>query len=447
MGIPFTLFCMSGVAIAVTPSLTHSMQTMDRPRAQEYHRTLAGVEDNLRQQVLELWFPRAADKVNGGFTEGFDEQWKPTGSPTQRSIVYQSRLTWTAVQAERRIRIKTKAYRNYKPFTLHGLECLLNQMWDKEMGGFYWQVDAKTGKPTNGTGEKHVYGNAFGIYSSSAAYIVLKDKRALDLAKKAFSWLETHVHDPKNGGYYEAFNREGKPILQKDGNDAIGTKYGLKSMNSHIHLLEALQALYEVWPVALVRKRFEEVFVIVRDKVFAEPGYLHLFFKPDWTPVPDHDSFGHDIETGYLLVEASEALAKPTDKRTWNVARKLVDHALKYGWDTENGGFFDYGPVNGQASGREKVWWTEAEGLNVLLLMHHRCGKQTTKYWQAFLNQWDFIQKHQVDHKNGGWLSSVHEDGTPFPGRVKSDQWTECYHQGRALMNVSATLRKLAAEK
>jgi mannobiose 2-epimerase len=412
---------------------------------QQYRRIKAEVEANLQKHVLSQWFPRAIDKVNGGFHEGFDEQWKQIGSPTQRSIVYQSRLTWTASQASRRT--KGSESTKFKEYAQHGLDCLLDKMWDKEMGGFYWQVDAKTGQPTNGTGEKHVYGNAFGIYSSSATYSALKDKRGLDLAKRGFGWLETHSHDPINGGYYEALTREGKPILEQGGNDSIGTKYGFKSMNSHIHLLEALQALYEVWPDALVKKRFDEVFLIVRDKIYAEPGYLQLFLKPDWKNVPDHDSYGHDIETGYLLVEAAAVLRMPNDKRTWEVARKLVDHALEFGWDKEHGGFFDYGPVNGAATGRDKVWWTEAEGLNVLLLMHERYGKQTPKYWQAFLKQWEFIQKHQIDHKNGGWLSSITEAGSPFPVKPKSDQWTESYHQGRALMNVTAMLGKLAAEK
>ena len=35
-------------------------------------------------------------------------------------------------------------------------------------------------------------------------------------------------------------------------------------------------------------------------------------------------------------------------------------------------------------------------------------------------------------------------DGTPQPGRAKSDGWTEGYHQGRAMLTVSAALRRLA---
>jgi cellobiose epimerase len=92
----------------------------------------------------------------------------------------------------------------------------------------------------------------------------------------------------------------------------------------------------------------------------------------------------------------------------------------------------------------EKIWWVEAEHLNALLLLHEHLGKETNHYWDAFLKEWDWITKYQIDHTNGGWWATVQADGTPA-SRVKADMWTECYHQGRAMLNVSERLRKLAA--
>ncbi len=143
-------------------------------------------------------------------------------------------------------------------------------------------------------------------------------------------------------------------------------------MNSHIHLLEAITALYRIWPDPLVEKRLRELFLVVRDKIAVEPGCLNLFFTPDWCPVPEHDSFGHDVETAYLLLEAAERSKEPDDAKTLTVARCLVDHALQWGWDERLGGFYDRGAAFAPACGREKIWWTQAEGLNALLLMHAR---------------------------------------------------------------------------
>jgi mannobiose 2-epimerase len=93
---------------------------------------------------------------------------------------------------------------------------------------------------------------------------------------------------------------------------------------------------------------------------------------------------------------------------------------------------------------KEKIWWVEAEGLNALLLMHERFGKDTPRYWDAFVKQWEFIAKRQIDSTHGGWYPTLDAGGTPKPNQPKSDRWTEGYHQGRALMNVSDRLRRLA---
>ena len=102
--------------------------------------------------------------------------------------------------------------------------------------------------------------------------------------------------------------------------------------------------------------------------------------------------------------------------------------------------------VEGEVTGEvrtEKIWWVEAEQLNALLLLHERFGKDTGKYWDDFVKQWGWISKSPVDHVHGGWWATVRADGTPV-SRVKADMWTECYHQARAMMNVTDRLRGLA---
>jgi len=210
-----------------------------------------------------------------------------------------------------------------------------------------------------------------------------------------------------------------------------------------------LTGLYQVWPDPLLKTRVQEMLEICRDKVFTEPGYLIQFFSADWQRTTSPDSFGHDVESGFLMVEAADVLGQD-DPHAWTDARHLVDHALQYGWDNQLGGLYDSGAVNpqGVVTGNlrtEKIWWVEAEMLNALLLQHEHVGKETTKYWDAFVKEWDWITKYQVDHKDGGWWPTVRADGTPA-STVKGDMWTECYHQGRAMLNVSERLRKLAAE-
>jgi mannobiose 2-epimerase len=414
------------------------------PVAADYTRLADEFDAHFRTQVLKHWFPACLDRAHGGFYAEFREDW--TRAPENpKTIVYQARQTWVCAQVAQRYPELATEFRGYAQ---HGLKFLDATLWDQEHGGFFWALDAQGKLPPGNDGEKHVYGISFGLYAASACALA-KDAHALELAKRTFNWLEEHAHDAQNGGYHEALTRTGQPILAPPGSSqtgAIGARYGYKSMNSHIHLLESVTALYQAWPDPRVRARLEELLGIVRDRITVEPGCMNLYFTPDWRAVPDHDSFGHDVETAFLMVEAAEALGKPDDERTWQVARSLVDHALDLGWDKKHGGFYDKGSAFAPAYGLEKIWWTQAEGLNVLLLMHERYGRETDRYWQAFLKQWAFIQKCQTDARHGEWFNTVSEDGHAKPGQHKGSIWKAAYHNGRALMFTGERLRRLARD-
>ncbi len=427
-----------------TLALPEIAEAQSTPTHENYLRLADEVHANLNQQIVGKWFPAALDKEHGGYQQNFGEDWAKIPD-SERSIVYQSRLIWMASQM---IAHNAAQAETYRTAARHGFDYLAGTMQDRDQGGFFWAVDMQ-GKPnTPRKDEKHVYGISFALYASCAYYHATQDQRALDLAKQTFQWLGAHAHDAKNGGYFEAFTRSGKPLMTPPNknavSDAIGTHYGYKSMNSHIHLLEAFTALYQVWHDPLVKQRLEELFLIVRDKIAVAPGCLNLFFTPDWKPIPEYDSFGHDIETAYLLTEAAEVLGKPNDPKAWQVARSLVDHALDYGWDVKEGGFYDSGVTFGTPAKKEKVWWVQAEGINALLWMHRKYGKETPRYWDAFVKQWEFIRTKQVDAKYGGWYPQIEPGGEPTKNRQKSDGWTECYHQGRAMLEVESVLRGLA---
>jgi len=227
-----------------------------------------------------------------------------------------------------------------------------------------------------------------------------------------------------------------------------------KDQNSSIHLLEAFTALYEIWPDTLLNERLTEMFYLIRDTIAGEKGYLTLFYKRDWSPVTysdstetkrkkyhyfDHISFGHNVETAYLLLEASHALGLKDDERTIVVAKKLVDHALDNGWDNKNGGFYDAGYHFKNEDkitiiNPEKVWWTQAEGLNALLMMSELFPAES-RYFEAFQKQWKYINLYVIDKKQGGWYESG-LDNNPEKAKVpKAHDWKINYHNARALMN------------
>jgi mannobiose 2-epimerase len=356
----------------------------------------------LREELTTHWYPHAINRERGGFHQSMSRDWSLRRDDSV-FLVYQARMTWTAAAFAEH---SPAHHDEFAKYAHHGIIFLDEVLRDKEKGGFHWVLD-REGKLDGAQGdEKHVYGTSFVVFAGSKTHQVTGDPLAKKVASDAFDWLESHAHDPANGGYFEAIRRDGSPILAWNQDapiqkrlDRLGVYYGFKSMNSHIHLLEALTELKKIDARDVVRERLSELLQIVRDRIAVEPGALNLYLTADWRSVPAHDSFGHDVETAFLLVEAAAALGLPDDLKTWQVARALIDHALEWGWDENHGGFYDKGEAfAGAAFDRKKVWWSAAEGLNALLLMHRKYGDRTDRYWRAFLKQWNFIEKHLLDH-------------------------------------------------
>ena len=412
---------------------------------QNYLKLADETEATLQRDVLDVWFPRTVDNENGGFRSNFTRDWQPNGSQGKFSV-FQGRMTWVAAQvAMQRPELKDQ----FLPIVRHGVEYLSNVLWDKQDGGFFWGLQDDGKISPYYTDGKHLYGMSFALYGAAAAYEATRDQKALELAQRAFRWMDTHGHDSKNGGYFEWLTRDGKPIPAHPETGKMEElpvamfPIGYKSMNTHIHLLEAFTQLYEVWKNDTVRKRIEELLAIIRDKVCVEPGAMNLYFTNAWQPIPDHDSYGHDVEAAYLMLEAEDALGHTHNPATERMAKMLVDHALAYGWDQAYGGFYREGTTIGRAEDKLKEWWVQVEGLNALLIMHEKYGQQSDLYFKAFQQQWQFIKKYQVDSEFHGLYEMIGTDGKPTiqsKGRI----WKAAYHDGRAFLNVTKRLRKLA---
>jgi mannobiose 2-epimerase len=412
--------------------------------------TSAEIEKILWGKILAAWYPLALDKANGGFHENFAHDWsrKPT---TSKCLVYQARMTWVpahiAINYER-------DRRRQLAYCHHGLEFLRTGMWDPNHGGFFDQVAPAGGPDPAVEPVKQMYSTAFGIYAAAAAYEATRKPEALKLAKDAFAWIEQHAHDPQFGGYYEHLARDGKPLALTPSEEDFSDRFmvigrvGHKSMNAHIHILEALSALRLVWNDPLLIKRLEETFLVVRDKIVMPGGHLNMFADRDFTPIDEESSFGHELEIAYLLAEADELLHGHVSETTTRVARRLIDHSLRWGWADEGGGFYYEGPPAGVPDKRGKSWWVPPEAMNGLLTLSRLLPGDRERYDRVFALTWKFFVDQQIDHEHGGCYSNVGEHGRPSPARQdKANRWKTAYHVVRALVHASKEMghRKVTA--
>ena len=406
------------------------------------------LSEALNKGILDTWYPRTIDSVYGGFLSDFDFKWELKGSQN-KMIVTQSRHVWTCSTV-------AEFYPDRKDYFLkmanHGFQFLKDKMWDPKLGGFFTLVDQQGNVMKSGKADriiKEAYGNAFAIYGLAAYVRQTNDTAALSLAKKAFQWLDQHSYDPQYGGYFQFLETDGTPL--KEGLLGVPPK----DQNGSIHLLEAFTELYRVWPDSLVKERLLMMLGLIRDKITAPKGYLQLFLNQDLSPVSyrdsaedvrknqwrhDHISFGHDIETAFLMLEASEIAGLENDTLTLRKAKKMVDHSIENGWDKTVGGFYEAGYYFKNQDTvtiikDTKNWWAQAEGLNSLLLMAELFPNDPHNYKSLFLKEWEYIDTYLIDHEHGDWYSNGTDKEPGEKLAMKSHIWKGNYHTSRSLMN------------
>ncbi len=386
----------------------------------------AELERILTQNIIPFWFPGCIDRETGGFRLNHDKNGQWLG-PGPKALVTQSRTVWFFA------RLANSPYGRpeHVEAALHGFRFLADKMWDPEYGGFFWMVDERGEKPV--MEKKHIYGQSFALYALSELYRAAPRADVLDLARKTFQVLETHAYDPAFGGYRESFERDWTPIDDSE-RSYLGTPNRVKSMNSHLHLMEALASYYRVTRDVLVRERLLELITIetsavVRKRVGACSDQHERDWRPLTGPAREVASYGHDLENVWLLMDACDSVALP-DGPFLDLYRTLFDYSTEYGLDPEQGGFFYVGPFNQPAENREKSWWVQAEVMVGSLRMFLRTGDE--KYRNLFAAMLNWIVSRQVDWENGDWFATVEPDGST--SGLKAGPWKSPYHNGRAVL-------------
>ncbi|WP_326464922.1 AGE family epimerase/isomerase [Chitinophaga sp.] len=372
--------------------------------------------------ILAFWANNTIDETNGGFTG------RITGSNTRdpfalKGAVLNTRILWTFSAACRLLGAP-----QYRSLAARAWEYIRDHFIDQQHGGLYWTVDY-TGRAVDT--KKQVYAIAFGVYACSEYYKATGDAAAREMAVSLYHDIRTHARDHSLGGYFEAFTADWQPIAdqrlsQKDANEK-------KSMNTHLHVLEAWTTLYEIWPQAQLLEDIQELLDIFSDKIISgETHHLLLFFSDDWQVKGDTVSYGHDIEAAWLLLEAATVTRNEgLINKFKNLALQLTA-AAQEGIDSDGGLWYEYEPQQ-QHLVKEKHWWPQAEA--VVGFINAWQITQDAQYLQLATRNWAFIQQFILDKQNGEWHWGVDANGHPLQ-EDKVGLWKCPYHNGRACMQI-----------
>ncbi len=387
------------------------------------------LQQELNDNILKFWIDHCIDSEHGGFIGEISPQLQ-VNSTADKSLVLNARLLWTFASAHR-----LNPSPKYLEMAERAYDYLLNHFLDREQGGLYWMVDY-LGQPSQD--KKQVYGQAFVIYALTEYYRAAGKQEALDLAVEIYHLLEKHSYDPIHKGYIEALSRDWK----QTGNLSLSDKdlNEKKSMNTHLHVLEAYTNLYRVWKSPELKASLTELIEVTLDHIIdPESAHFLLFFDEAWEVKSHHVSYGHDIEGSWLIVEAAEVLDEPELlKRVIQTAIAMAEAVYAEGID-KDGGIWNEADPNGLTD-TNKDWWPQAEAMVGFYNAYQMTRDE--KFEEAAAESWSFIQNYIVDKNGGEWYWGVDQSGTPLPHEPKVSAWKCPYHNSRACMEMLERLER-----
>lgn len=374
------------------------------------------------ESILDWWMLHMPDASNGFWGE-IDYQ-NNIQQNAERGIVLYSRILWTFSAA-----YLQKQKKEYLLFAERAFHYISTHFKDEENGGVFWSVDHNGQQLQD---KKQVYGLAFCLYGLSEYYRATNNETALQSAKNLFHVLEKYCYDKKDKGYFEAFSRNWQPIedlrlSEKDANER-------KSMNTHLHVLEAYCNLYRVWKNEPLKTAITSLLELFSTKIIdANTHQQQLFFSDDWEVRSSIISYGHDIEASWLLYEAAVVIEDKSLISQFAVTALEMADAARSGIDEDGGMVYEYDAASRHLN-KEKHWWPQAEAMVGYFNAYELSGNEM--YLQQSLNSWAYIKQYIKDETLGEWFWGRNENGTTMQ-KGKAGFWKCPYHNGRACMEIS----------
>ena len=379
--------------------------------------------------ILDWWMEHMLNKETGFFYGEISGANIPDGN-APIGLVLQSRILWTFSAAYNHT--QNKVYLN---FAHTAYKQLITQFYDKHYGGMFWSVQPN-GIPVST--KKQAYGIAFAIYGLSACYEATKDQAALDKAAELYRCLEMHFYDPVYVGYIECLGNDFSVI--EDVRLSDKDQNAIKSMNTHLHVIEAYAKLYTVLPSEALKQSVTQLLDIFEQHII-DPTTCQqkLFFEKDWTSNASEVSFGHDIEAAWLLQEAAVITkdALRIEKFT-NIAQAMASEVAA-NLSPEGAVYNDY-HTHTQVLDKGIDWWPQAEAMVGFLNAFENSGN--TIYLQHSLTSWAVIKNQFKDARFGEWYWGYDASGNLL-NKEKAGFWKCPYHNTRACIEVANRISHL----
>ena len=416
------------------------------------------IREHLLHKIIPFW-ESLRDDENGGYY-GYVDHDLHVNRKTFKGCILNNRITWFFSSA-------AKLFMDERDGKVNSANPPRRDGSRAGAGLITINTDRLTIRESSGRDFSRIYAMLLSeAAGASMVYDVTRDEEALRIALDLYRIIEGRCRD--EGGYLEAFDREFKPSSNEklSENGVLATR----TMNTLLHVFEAYTELIRVLSgvemaevfgcgsparctapekqefILELRERLDEIFTIFTEKMYnPEKHRMEVFFDHEYRPLIDLVSYGHDIETSWLIDRGCDVIRLAHSengtgssegnvllKKMEKIARDLSAAIYRTGFD---GHSLPEECENGIVK-TSRTWWMQAETL-VGFLNAYQHDMTRTEYLDAAHSVWEYICEYQVDHREGSeWFHDLYEDGTPFENQPIVEQWKCPYHNGRMCIEV-----------
>lgn len=296
----------------------------------------------LFEEALPLWSTLGVDRANGGFHEALGFSGLSINAPKRMRTMarqiyvfaFAKMQGWTGPADE---------------LVEHGLSFISSR---RTLRGGWVRSLRSDGTILDAT--ENIYDHACVLLALAYAHAA-GNQSAHGLMVETFAFIDTHLTGDLSGGYFETAH------WPKE-----------RCSNSHMHLLEAFLACYQVTADTDMLRRARNIVQLFSTHFFdADSDTLGEFFDEAWQPATGTRGSwtepGHQFEWASLLIEYA-MLTGETDLVRY--ARKLYASALAFGRNRHTG--LVYGAVSrsGEVLGPVSRSWPQIEALRATIALN-----------------------------------------------------------------------------
>lgn len=340
-----------------------------------------------RDTALPFWLERGWDQQSGGFLEVVDL----TGAPlvdTPRRVRVQARQIYVYARAEH------EGWCKGLDRAAEAMALLEKRAFSPDGApGWVHRLDA-TGEVLSPV--RDLYDHAFILLALSWMYRVTGEAHYMSLIEQTLAFLDTHMSAPDRGFV-----------------ESIGAAQLPRRQNPHMHLFEAMMALYEATGDAGVLDRIRTLRGLF-DDIFFDPdaGVLREFFADGWhrdtSPIGDHVEPGHLAEWVWLLAEQARVTGDAADMAA---IRALYDTVCTKGISAVTGGLFTTCTAEGEVLDAGTRAWMQTEWIRAAAVFAKRGADEAeSRLEQACKAMFDI---HLDPALAGGWIDQTDAKGNP----------------------------------